>query len=88
MSKKHYKAPKHSSGRKITTPSWFGSHGNMIVDTPSGVQILDSEVVCKDDEGLYITNKSMIDSGLADVNRYSNESKRIYIADNIDKIEE
>ena len=30
-----------------------------------------SEVVCKDDKGYYITERSRLDDGLADPNRYS-----------------
>tara|TARA_R100001594_G_scaffold120574_1_gene156185 strand:- start:363 stop:500 length:138 start_codon:yes stop_codon:yes gene_type:complete len=30
----------------------------------------DGLVVCEDDKGRYVTNKRMIDSGLADPNRY------------------
>ena len=33
-------------------------------------ELSDGLVVCEDDKGKYITNHKMIDSGLADPNRY------------------
>ena len=40
--------------------------------------ILDNQVVCKDDNGFYITFRNRIDSGLADPNRYANAKSRIH----------
>ena len=56
---------RHVTGNTITTKSWFGSHAEMIVE-----ELDDGLVVCEDDKGNYITNHKMIDSGLADPNRY------------------
>ena len=56
---------RHVTGNTITTKSWFGSHSEMIVEDKG-----DGTVVCQDDRGKYITTMSMIDSGLADPNRY------------------
>ena len=56
---------RHVTGNTITTKSWFGSHSEMIVE-----ELDDGLVVCEDDKGKYITNHKMIDSGLADPNRY------------------
>jgi hypothetical protein len=56
---------RHVTGNTITTKSWFGSHSEMIVE-----ELSDGLVVCEDDKGKYITNHKMIDSGLADPNRY------------------
>lgn len=56
---------RHVTGNTITTKSWFGSHSEMIVEEKG-----DGTVVCQDDRGKYITTMSMIDSGLADPNRY------------------
>lgn len=70
MSKKYKTNARHESGRTITTKSPYGSHSEMIVETD--IKLLLNEVVCKDDEGLYITTKDRIDSGLADPNRYGN----------------
>ena len=70
----------HESGNEITTKSWFGSHASMVVE-PEEVEPNDelylvhlhhSEVVCKDDKGYYVTDKTRLDNGLADPNRYSN----------------
>ena len=56
---------RHVTGNTITTKSWFGSHSEMIVEDKG-----DGTVVCQDDRGKYITTMSMVDSGLADPNRY------------------
>ena len=56
---------RHVTGNTITTKSWFGSHAEMIVE-----ELSDGLVVCEDDKGKYITNHKMIDSGLADKNRF------------------
>ena len=57
---------RHVTGNSITTKSWFGSHSEMVVE-----ELSNSKVVCEDDSGKYITTKSMLDSGLADPNRYN-----------------
>ena len=57
---------RHTTGKSITTKSWFGSHSEMVVD-----ELSNGKVVCEDDTGKYITTKSMLDSGLADPNRYN-----------------
>ncbi len=56
---------KHVTGNSITTKSWFGSHAEMVVE-----ELSDGMVICEDDKGKYITNMKMIDSGLADPNRF------------------
>lgn len=83
MAKNYYKAPKHTTGHAVTTKTHFGSTSDMVVDHTTLltdgkiVEITDTSVVCKDDIGFYITNKSMIDSGLADPNRYANTKSRL-----------
>jgi hypothetical protein len=77
-----YNIPKHVVGRVITTKTAFGSHSDMVVscDDPN-IQVLklnEEQVVCKDDAGYYITNKNILDTGLADPNRYANESARFF----------
>ena len=71
----------HEAGNIVTTESWFGSHASMVVE-PEEVEPNDelylvhlhhSEVVCKDDKGYYVTDKTRLDNGLADPNRYSNK---------------
>lgn len=48
----------------ITTPSPYGSHDSMIIE-----ELPNNKVKCKDDIGVYITDKWRINSGLADPNR-------------------
>jgi len=69
----------HEAGNIVTTESWFGSHASMVVE-PEEVEPSDelylahlhhSEAVCKDDKGYYITERSRLDNGLSDPNRYS-----------------
>lgn len=83
MAKNYYKAPKHITGRIVSTKTHFGSTSDMVVDlsqvSVSGdpITLQDNEVLCKDDSGYYITYKNMIDSGLADPNRYANDFRRV-----------
>lgn len=83
MAKNYYKAPKHTTGRIISTKTHFGTTSDMVVDmtqvVASGepINIHENEVLCKDDDGLYITSKYMVDSGLADPNRYANDRSRV-----------
>ena len=56
---------RHVTGSAITTKSWFGSHSEMIVE-----ELDDGRVVCQDDKGKYVTTIKIIDSGLADKNRF------------------
>lgn len=83
MAKNYYKAPKHSTGHVVTTKTHFGSTGDMVVDHSilqldgKPIELSETSVLCKDDLGYYITNKAMIDSNLADPNRYANTKSRI-----------
>lgn len=82
MAKKFYKAPKHFTGHSITTKTHFGSHAEMVVDHESlKVSVNENNVLCKDDQGYYITSKNRLDDGLADPNRYANSSQRVVIED-------
>ena len=56
---------RHVTGNTITTKSWFGSHAEMIVEDRE-----DGTVVCEDDKGKYVTTMNMVDSGLANPNRF------------------
>lgn len=86
MAKKYYKAPVHQTGTVITTKTHFGTTGDMVVDhTKYKVSISDNEALCKDDMGFYITIKNRIDSGIADPNRYANNSARVQ---NLEEVEE
>ena len=69
---------RHQTGNSVTTPSWFGSHESMVVDHSEvqiggqDVALSENQVLCKDDNGYYVTEKKYLDSGIADPNRYSN----------------
>ena len=64
---------KHETGKSLSTKSFFGSHASMVVDHENlTMPVYDGEVVCQDESpGFYKTKRSMLDSGLADPNRYS-----------------
>lgn len=88
MAKKIFKPRQHESGSAVTTKTHFGSTDDMIFDH-SQHQIIDAnekpivlgddEIVCKDDNGFYITKKTRVNSGLADPNRYDNRASRIIV---------
>lgn len=77
MGKVNYSSKKHESGQTITTPSHFGSHNNMVLDSGA---FSSSEpftgILLQDDQGLYITSQDRLDTGLADPNRYSYEKRK------------
>lgn len=76
MNKKTTTKRSHDSGRTITTPSFYGSHLTMVVPSDLfDVELNEKEVICKDDDGYYITLKERLDSNLADPNRYSGRRK-------------
>ena len=77
---KHIKLPKHQTGRSVTTKTPYGSTSDMIVESVAefkDLQLNDSQVVFQDDDGYYVTERSRIDSGRADPNRYANPESRI-----------
>ena len=83
MAKKHFKPRLHEGGTVITTKTPYGSTSDMVVDISKyNIQINDDEVVCKDDNGFYITKKSRIDNKFADPNRYGNSKNRIVLEEN------
>lgn len=74
----------HQVGKTITTKSPYGSHASMIVDPNTySNKIGENEVVCKDGNFTYITQKWRIDNGLADPNRYSGRKTELII-DNLE----
>lgn len=50
-------------------PSYHGSHKSMIVE--NHVVADDKFVVCKDDDGMYVTEKKNLDNRMADPYRFS-----------------
>lgn len=71
---------KHETGKSLSTQSFFGSHTSMVVDHENlPIAVYDGQVVCKDENpGLYKTDASRLDTGLADPNRYS--GKRYFVS--------
>ncbi|MCX5637085.1 MAG: hypothetical protein NTX52_05250 [Planctomycetota bacterium] len=71
MSSRHSVAPVAAS--KYPYPSRFGSHKSMVV-REEGEDLVQGQLVCKDEFGEYVTLRTRLDSGLADPARY-NESR-------------
>lgn len=67
---KYKNTKRYVTGVTITTPSQFGSHSSMVSDAE--YELNENEVVCEDERGIYITERSRLDTGLADPNRYNN----------------
>lgn len=68
------KAPTKEDKTTIKTPSEFGSHASMVVAEPPAKWLVlcgPNDVVCQDQRGFYVTQKSRLDNGLSDPNRYS-----------------
>ena len=60
--------------RTLVTPSPYGSHSSMVVDIDNEAQghsIPPDKVICRDENGYYVTYKSRIDNGLSDPCRYA-----------------
>jgi hypothetical protein len=77
---KHIKMPKHQTGRSVTTKTPYGSTSDMIVENVAefkDLQLNEGQVVLQDDDGYYITERTRVDSGMADPNRYANPTNRI-----------
>ena len=51
-------------------PSHFGSHSSM-VDAEETGKLKDEYVACRDNEGIYYTERWRLDNGLSDPNRYT-----------------
>jgi hypothetical protein len=79
MAKKYYKAPKHFTGRTITTKTPYGTDSSMVISDEkiiSQISLSDNTVLCKDDIGYYITFKDRVDSGIADPLRFDLENRQ------------
>jgi hypothetical protein len=69
---------RHDSAKIITTPSNYGSHKVMVVDSKDfDVELREDQVICKDDFHYYVTLKSRLDDGLADPNRYGSPKNNL-----------
>ena len=51
-------------------PSYFGSHTSMIDEEETAKLDKEDLVACRDEYGVYTTNKNRLDSGCADPNRF------------------
>jgi hypothetical protein len=63
---------RHDTGKATTGKSSYGSHAELVVDHSSfNLTLDDDKVLCKDQNGYYVTLKNRLDNGLADPNRWS-----------------
>lgn len=78
---KGFEAPKKEEVKKY--PSSFGSHKVMVDDNLTSKLIKDTTVmvVCRDDVGVYITEKARLDNGLSDTYRFTSEEFRKTLRD-------
>lgn len=67
----------HDTTRELAGKSPFGSHASMISEEET-LKLVNKEkfVICKDEKGLYVTEKTYLDSGLADPNRFDSKEFR------------
>lgn len=52
-------------------PSRFGSHASMVDEEATAALKDEKMVVCNDELGSYTTERAKLDSGMADLNRYT-----------------
>lgn len=63
-------------------PSHFGSHASMVVPEETAKLGDPALCVCKDDDGLYVTEKKRLDNGMADPLRHAEpEWRRRHLAE-------
>ena len=70
---KHFKTPKHQTGKTITTKTPYGTTSDMVVtdeEILAKTKVKGGWVLAKDDQGYYITAQGNVDSGLSDPFRY------------------
>lgn len=73
-----YKATTTVKKSAVVYPSGFGSHKSMIDDGYVEFNSADhGRVICKDDRGLYVTDRKILDSGFCDYNRSVNIELRL-----------
>lgn len=58
-------------------PSQFGSHAKMVVEEETTKLCDQNFVVCKDEYGMYLTEKNRLDNGVSDNYRNCNPVFRI-----------
>ena len=62
-----------------TYPTRYGSHASMVDEEKTNELNDENKVVIQDEHGYYITDKSRLDSGLADPKRYNTSRLNWYI---------
>ena len=62
-----------------TYPTRYGSHESMVDEEKTNELNDENKVVIQDEHGYYITDKSRLDSGLADPKRYNTSRLNWYI---------
>jgi hypothetical protein len=60
-------------------PSRFGSHKTMVDEAETAKLNHDTMVICKDDFGLYVTERKRLDDGMADSYRNMLPEDRIKV---------
>ena len=70
MANKYQQVKSKTKKEKYSYPSRFGSHESMI-DEEATEKRTDDKVVLRDEHGPYVTERSRLDTKLADPNRYS-----------------
>ena len=68
FSKRRYSGPQKKED--YSYPTIYGSHSSMIDEEKTEQLNEEGKVVLKDEHGYYTTQKSRLDSGFADPNRY------------------
>lgn len=80
MAKQTTSKKSHDTSVVITTPTPFGSHSCMVINSELVDAVIGlDQVVCSDQDGYYITMKNRLDTNLADPNRYANKSNRVQL---------
>ena len=71
MGRKKPKPLNTEKKHKNPYPSEYGSHKSMVIPTPPEIRLESHQVLCQDQLGPYVTEKTRLDNGMADPNRYS-----------------
>ncbi len=69
--------PNKEKSVKLEYPSEYGSHSSMIDNEATQALRVGHLVALKDAEGLYITERVVLNTNLADPNRYMNRPKTV-----------
>lgn len=67
-------------------PSQFGSHTSMI-DEKETTKLKDGKVILRDEYGLYTTERSQLDNGCADPNRYNKDVRGDFLNNGVKNVD-